>query len=322
MKKIILIIISLFFLTGCADYTELENLGITSSLFIEYDGEYKITSEIYKDEEMEYVHSSGSTIAEAISSFNYKSKNDIYLSHLNAVIIDSKVEIKDIIYYFLRNPKVNTNFFLVTTDNDDFYYKDENIGLKIKNICSRLKRKDFFQMAKDYLNEYSDITLPFLDKKLSMDEVNIYDGDKVIDTLSSKDTLIYSILTNKSSYETLKFMIDDKLIVLSVNQIIKNIKVDKNIQIDINIEMAIEEKDDSIKDSTVKDITYLESIVNNYMNDYINDFIKKIKEEKTDILGLDTLINNKYKSVDKHFYEYDFDINTKVNINKKGQLLK
>lgn len=321
MKKIILIIISLFFLTGCADYTELENLGITSSLFIEYDGEYKITSEIYK-EEMEYVHSSGSTIAEAISNFNYKSKSDIYLSHLNAVIIDSQVEIKDIIYYFLRNPKVNTNFFLVTTDNDDFYDKDENIGLKVKNICSRLKRKDFFQMTKDYLNEYSDITLPFLDKKLSMDEVNIYDGDKVKDTLSSKDTLIYSILTNKSSNETLKFMIDDKLIVLSVNQIIKNIKVDKNIQIDINIEMAIEEKDDSIKDSTVKDITYLENIVNNYMNDYINDFIKKIKEEKTDILGLDTLINNKYKSVDKHFYEYDFDINTKVNINKKGQLLK
>lgn len=322
MKKIILIIISLFFLTGCKDYTELENLGIASSIFIEYDGEYKITTEIYKDKEMEIVHSSGSTISEAISNFIYKSKNDIYLSHLNAVIIDKQVEVKDTVYYFLRNPDVNTNFYLVITDNEDFYDKDENIGLKIKNICNRLKYKDFFQITKDYLNENIDIALPFLDKKLSMDEITIYKQDKLKDRLNSKNTLIYSLLTNKSSNETLKFTIDNRYVVLSVNQISKKIKIDKNIQIDINLEMALEEKEVGVNDNTIKDITYIESNVNLYMNDYIRDFIEVIKENESDILGLDTLINNKYKKIDKHFYEYDFDINTKVNINKKGQLLK
>ncbi len=322
MKKILLIFISLFFLTGCADYTELENLGIVSSLFIEYDGGYKITTEIYKDEEMELIKSSGSTIAEAISNFDYKSKRDVYLSHLNAVIIDSKVEVKDVIYYFLRNPDANMNFYLVTTDQSDFYDKEENIGLKIKNICSRLKRSDFFQTTKDYLNENKDIVLPFLDKKLNMDQVNTYDGNDLKNLLSSRDTLMYSLLTNKNSNETLKFMIDDKFIVLSINQINNDIKIDKNIQIDINLEMAIEEKDDNLRASTAKDITYLESKVNGYLNNYINGFIKTTKEDETDILGLDTLINNKYKKIDKHFYEYDFDIDTKVNINKKGQLLK
>ncbi|MBO5476097.1 MAG: hypothetical protein J5982_06335 [Bacilli bacterium] len=322
MKKIILIIISLFFLTGCKDYTELENLGIASSIFIEYDGEYKITTEIYKDKEMEIVHSSGSTISEAISNFNYKSKNGVYLSHLNAVIIDKQVEIKDTVYYFLRNPDVNTNFYLVITDNEDFYDKDENIGLKIKNICSRLKYKDFFQITKDYLNENIDIALPFLDKKLSMDEITIYKKDKLKDRLNSKNTLIYSLLTNKSSNETLKFTIDNRYVVLSVNQISKKIKIDKNIQIDINLEMTLEEKEVGINDNTIKDITYIEKNVNQYMNDYIKDFIEIIKENESDILGLDTLIYNKYKKIDTHFYEYDFDISTKVNINKKGQLLK
>ena len=322
MKKIILIIISLFFLTGCKDYTELENLGIASSIFIEYDGEYKITTEIYKDKEMEIVHSSGSTISEAISNFIYKSKNDIYLSHLNAVIIDKQAEVKDTVYYFLRNPDVNTNFYLVITDNEDFYDKDENIGLKIKNICNRLKYKDFFQITKDYLNENIDIALPFLDKKLSMDEITIYKQDKLKDLLNSKNTLIYSLLTNKSSNETLKFTIDNRYVVLSVNQISKKIKIDKNIQIDINLEMTLEEKEVGVNDNTIKDITYIEKNVNQYMNDYIRDFIEIIKENESDILGLDTLINNKYKKIDKHFYEYDFDISTKININKKGQLLK
>lgn len=322
MKKILLIIISLFFLTGCTDYTELENLGIASSLFIEYDGEYKITSEIYKKEEMELVSSSGSTIAEAINNFNYKSKSDIYLSHLNAIIIDEKVEIKDVIYYFLRNPDANTNFYLVVTDNNDFYDKDENIGLKVKNICSRLKRKDFFQTTKDYLNKNKDIALPFLDKKLIMDGVSIYHKDDRLDLLSSRDTLIYSILTNTNLNETLKFTIDDKYIVLSINQIMKSIKIDKNIQISVNLEMAIEEKEDNLNVSTAKDITYIENKVNGYLNDYINDFIKVIKDNQSDILGLNTMIYNKYKKIDHEFYEYDFDITTKVNINKKGQLLK
>ena len=58
--------------------------------------------------------------------------------------------------------------------------------------------------------------------------------------------------------------------------------------------MALEEKEVGVNDNTIKDITYIESNVNLYMNDYIRDFIEVIKENESDILGLDTLINNKY----------------------------
>jgi hypothetical protein len=322
MKKFILLF-SLLFLTGCTDYTELENLGITSSLFIKYNGEYEIRAEIYKDDNMDYVTSNGSTISEAIYNFSFNSKNNIYLSHLNAVIIDEDVDIKELIYYFLRNPSCNTNFYLVISNENEIYLnKEDNIGLQIKNICKRLKYYNFFELTKVFLNSNKDIVIPVMDSDNNINTINIYKDNKLVNNLNNKNALIYSILTNKTSNETLKFLIDDKYIILSINQIINKINIDTNIQIMLNIETTILEKDEDIDTSNTSYITDIENKINDYMNNYINDFINELKESESDILGIDMLINNKYKKIDKHFYDYNYDINTKVNINKKGQILK
>ena len=48
MKKLLLIIISLCFLTGCYNYNELEDLSVVSSMIIDYqDDNYLISLEVY-----------------------------------------------------------------------------------------------------------------------------------------------------------------------------------------------------------------------------------------------------------------------------------
>lgn len=322
MKKILVLLISIFLLTGCSDYTELENLGITSSLFIEYDIDYKITAEIYKDDEMEYLSSKGSTISEAIHNFNFKSKSKIYLSHLNALILSEDVPIEEVLYYFLRNPNSNNNFYVVVTDQEDFYDEEENVGLMLNNILDRSNRDDFFVIMRDYLNKNKDIVIPFMSKDYNLDTIATYKKDKLINNLSKENTFIYSLLTDKTSEETLKVSYEDKDIVVSIDNIKTDIKVDKNIQIKLDIDATILEKDGNLNTFKAKTITNIEKKINASLENDLKKFINTLKDDKTDILGINTLINNKYKKIDKTFDKYNYDFKVSLSINKKGQLLK
>lgn len=322
MKKFLVLLISIFLLTGCSDYTELENLGITSSLFIEYDIDYKITAEIYKDDEMEYLSSKGSTISEAIHNFNFKSKSKIYLSHLNALILSEDVPIEEVLYYFLRNPNSNNNFYVVVTDQEDFYDEEENVGLMLNNILDRSNRDDFFVIMRDYLNKNKDIVIPFMSKDYNLDTIATYKKDKLINNLSKENTFIYSLLTDKTSEETLKVSYEDKDIVVSIDNIKTDIKVDKNIQIKLDIDATILEKDGNLNTFKAKTITNIEKKINASLENDLKKFINTLKDDKTDILGINTLINNKYKKIDKTFDKYNYDFKVSLSINKKGQLLK
>lgn len=322
MKKILVLLISIFLLTGCSDYTELENLGITSSLFVEYDTDYKITAEIYKDDEMEYLKARGSTISEAIHNFNFESKNDIYLSHLNAIILSEDVPIEEVLYYFLRNPNSNNNFYVVVTDQEDFYDEEENIGLMINNILDRSNRNDFFVIMRDYLNKNKDIAIPFMSKDFNLDTIATYKKDKLINNLNKEKTFIYSLLTDKTSEETLKINYEDKDVVVSIDNIKTDIKVDKNIQIKLDIDATILEKDENLDTFEAKTITDIEKKINGSLENDLKKFINTLKVDETDILGLNTLINNKYKKIDKTFDKYNYDFKVSLSINKKGQLLK
>ena len=51
MKKVILLLLCLFFFTGCSDYQELSDINIINGIAIGYeDGEYVVSFEIIKNE--------------------------------------------------------------------------------------------------------------------------------------------------------------------------------------------------------------------------------------------------------------------------------
>ena len=132
-KKIIILILLPFLLCGCYNYHELEDLGIVSSIYFDYNDTYKVVCEITADEETYYYEASGTSITDAINNVNYKSPYYLYYMHLNSIILSKTIDISEVIEYFTRNAKVNSTFYVVTSNNYQEYLEDD-MGLII-TIC-------------------------------------------------------------------------------------------------------------------------------------------------------------------------------------------
>ena len=94
--KIIIILISIFCLTGCTSYTELSELNIVNTLGIDYkDGKYHLIVNVvdgkYDDGEIEKNITTYSSIEETLEkTFHYiytKSSKRLYLSHIDLYVI-------------------------------------------------------------------------------------------------------------------------------------------------------------------------------------------------------------------------------------------
>ena len=139
MKKIFLISILLFLLTGCWNYRELNDYAIVTSMAIDYsDNKYEVSllfsSSKKTDKEQDSIitvySDKGNSIYEAIKNISLSIPKEIYLSHLSTVIISEDLARKGInplLDYLLREPQSHQNFYIIIA-------KDT----KAKNILSIL----------------------------------------------------------------------------------------------------------------------------------------------------------------------------------------
>ena len=131
MKKIILILL-LLTLTGCKDYTEINDLAIVSGIIIDYvDNKYEITSELIindKESELQILTTKSTSIDEAIKEMSKLTNKKVFIPHLKILIITDNILKSDIDYYdyFLRNSKSSMNFFV--------YYINSNIKQPIPSV--------------------------------------------------------------------------------------------------------------------------------------------------------------------------------------------
>ena len=102
MKKLLILLIVPFFLTGCFDYQELNNRAVIAGVAIDYQEDAflvdleilnnkKSSSQEEESDKTYYVSGSGSTLDEAFQIAHSRLSKDPYYSHLKLLILATEL---------------------------------------------------------------------------------------------------------------------------------------------------------------------------------------------------------------------------------------
>ena len=191
MKKILLLLITIL-LTGCYNYTEINNLVLVNGIYIDYqDNLYKLKFDVDKT-----ITSEGISISEAFKNFEEKIDKKPYYAHIKALILSKEVlntHFDEVIEYFLRNNEIRNNFYLVVSDNID-----EIKSSKTKNIIKNNTDVITSCLFKNILTTYLDnkkIIIPIITDNLITG--SIIKTKENIKEINIDDTRLYKIIKNK-----------------------------------------------------------------------------------------------------------------------------
>lgn len=324
MKKIIILFITMTFLTGCYNYHELETLGITSSILFDYiDDKYNLTIEIIEESKPVTFKGEGKSISEALERALRSSGKMLSYYHLNTVILTRNVDIKDILFYLIRNPQVNNTFYIVLTDSTDIFSEEEDTGKKISDILKRNKSYTFFELSKTLVDDKVDLVLPVIDENLSVQSMMPYSKFKLTKEMDLNKIEIYRILLKESGSFIEGVCPNGKdFFEINTNQVDTKIKVKDKIIFDIDLESSISEFNCNIDTTDIKNINKLQDIINKKILDETYDLIKELQNNNADILGINRYIYQHNHNLDKDWLNYNYEINVNTHINKKGLILK
>ena len=124
MKKIILILL-IFFLTGCTDYKELTDMAIVTNVAIDYKDDYKLIIQVLDNKENNnnviIYESNGNTLEEAFRNISLECPKKLYLGNIQTFIVKDdvfKINASKFIDFILRNHEIEKDFNLLVTSND------------------------------------------------------------------------------------------------------------------------------------------------------------------------------------------------------------
>ena len=343
MKKIILILL-LLTLTGCKDYTEINDLAIVSGIIIDYvDNKYEITSELIindKESELQILTTKSTSIDEAIKEMSKLTNKKVFIPHLKVLIITDNILKSNIDYYdyFLRNSKSSMNFFVYYINSnikDKIFRINDKTALHIekmlefnKQIFSSSTPLSFIDLVYKKLEPGIDIIYPRIEI-VNNNEKDIlylsnqisYQNNKIIE-FTENESITYNILTNTIDKSSITVKCDNEKFTMQI----QDIKTKYNIfNINTNLNAKITDYECKYDLSDINSLKKLEKLSKDYMNDEINNLINKTKKYNNDILGIENYI---YKH-DKNYNKKTFNLNNiknkndiTVNIISTGEIRK
>ena len=275
----LILLITIFSLSGCNNYQELNNVMIIDGIGIDKkDDEYIVSFNTYnQNNKYETYKITTSNINDSFNKIYLKVSKKIYLSHLNILALSSNLDnldIENIINAFNRRQDLRGSFNVVLIHNyEDSFFKNDS--LKIKDILHNnyLEKGNVYPTTfNDLINDYLDLNIayiPIIDNKTNtlmgmhslFSEFNFYD-------LTTSSFL--NLLQNK--LEALTLTIDEDEV--NCNNIVVKYLVDNN-NLKININFSYNANVDKNKI-----ISYLDSNINNFLSNdynpnYFYDLIKK-----------------------------------------------
>lgn len=352
MKKIILLFVILFTITGCYDYQELNDRAIVSGISIDYiNEEYVVNYEILnnlKTEEPEYkaymVEGNGETIIEAFQDASDAISKETYLSHLKVLILGedaAKEKMRDIVDYMLRDPYIRNIFSpviakgttaknILASTNKETPVVSEKIETMIannkynENISLKIDFDHFMDQFEDDRIDPSLTAIELVDKKPVLAGIAIFKDGKMKEILSPELSAIFKVLNNDSSNHHLKIPCENKDNGYTIINLYKNKNTDLKIQdgtltIKSNLNAGV------LKDSC--GLNFRDGQIYDELNKKFEAVLKEeyqtlwnfILMEDTDILGLRKKYYQKSRQELTDWKDLKLEVEAKININKNGK---
>lgn len=167
MKKI-LIILCLLFLTGCSQYNELNSLAIIKSIGITKENNYilyaEIIEEIDKDNnpQTRIIEATGKTIDEIFTNIKILVNKEIYLSHIDLIILHEKLkneDLQNIINYFLSHKEFRNNFLVLISEDIQTVLEKAKYDEIEKLVITNKESKQIIKIS------FEEVMQKFLDKE-------------------------------------------------------------------------------------------------------------------------------------------------------------
>ena len=246
--KQIIIILTLFLLSGCYDQKELNKIAILTATEInKIDDEYVINAQVVNPQAPDkttnieapfFIYTGkGKSIQEAYRQIKLSSSRYLYPDHLRIVIINesiAKEDISQILDFYLRDPSIRTEFNVLIGKNNDIISTITPLNqISASSIIDTLKINNNYlgvsnnttlnEMAISYLNPNTEIILPSIKLNNQSKEKDTEENTKStkinsIYELSGlaifKDNKLQGYLTNKESitYNMIKNNIENSIL--------------------------------------------------------------------------------------------------------------
>lgn len=215
MKKLLLILITLTFLTGCYNYRELNDLAIVTAVSISKEKDnYNIAVQVVnpkKDQdtsssnEPDFIvyKSKGETLQAAFESLVKESPKRMYKTQMQILIIDEKMaknNIKEVFEYLARNPEIRNEFNVLIGKSDNILETLTPLNnLSSQNILDSLKASSkylgntnlltFNELLSDYQNEKTEMAIPVI-KLTSQKNKDDKNTEKILEKTTTTTAIV------------------------------------------------------------------------------------------------------------------------------------
>jgi len=358
MKKLLLLLIIPFFLTGCFDYQELNQRAIVSGIAIDYkDDEFLVTLELLNskksDSEKEstektyYIEGNGKTISEALQNANLKVSKDAYYAHLKVMILSEKIakqKMDKILDYFLREPNIRNIFIPVLADGTD-----ANVILKttttenpvsseaIQNLIENNKASDHIALEMDF-EKFADAlvdkrkdavinTIKKEEKALVLTGIAAFEEYQMKTLLNKEEAATYLVLKNESDARYIKTFCNEQEEKYIMIDLYENKKTDieykeNKILIKSDLKASIIQDDCNYDFRDPNTYPKVEELFYKVIDEEYKNLVKKLQQNKTDILGINEASYKKERKELANWYQLDVSVKTTLDINKNGLIFK
>lgn len=371
MKKLILIITILIIsvtLTGCGGYEELNNLSIVTAVaFDKTDDEYELsflianspkaqTSAKEGEAKTTVYTGKGKTIAEASKDIEQIVPKQVYLGHINVVVISEDIA-KDgflkIADWLLRNPQTRKKFYLLQAKDEKAKnilkivsplesFPSQSIATLIesnsetKSIATSITYSNFISqiLEKGYDPVLPSITINGSVKEgsneknlettepesyLMLGPLAIYKGDKLKGFSTEEESWAINVLKGDSKEINYNVKYQNENISIETSSLKSTIKIidEKNIEITISGVGDIYNINNKIDIQDYKEINKIEKAWSSSLKKDLTKVIKKVQSKwQADIFGFGNLI---YKNNPKTWEKLEKNWNSKYfpNLNVK-----